>query len=132
MKLNKIILILICGIFSLFISNLACAVVGTQHSQLSGQVKHAVRIIEVESFKYGYNPDPIVVKAGEKVKLLLTSKDVTHGFAITDLGINVKVPPNKTTVFEFVPKKIGTYKIYCTVYCGLGHGNMHGTLVVLK
>jgi cytochrome c oxidase subunit 2 len=91
-----------------------------------------VRVIEVQSFKYGYNPDPIVIKAGEKVELLLTSKDVTHGFGIAELGINVKIPPKKTTTFDFIAKTAGTYHIHCTVFCGLGHANMHGTLLVIK
>lgn len=104
----------------------------TQNYHLSGHVENGVRVVEVRSFKYGFNPDPIVVKVGEKVRLLLTTKDVMHGFGIADLEINVKIPPKKTTAFEFIPKKAGTYHIHCTIYCGLGHGSMHGTLVINK
>ena len=99
---------------------------------LSGHVENGVRIIEIEAFKYGYNPTPIVVKEGEKVRFLLTSKDVMHGFGIADLGIDVKIPPKKTTTFEFTPKQTGTYEIRCTSYCGIGHGNMRGKLIVIK
>ena len=105
---------------------------GLQEPKLSGHVEKGVRVIEVQAFKYGFNPDPIVVKAGEKVKFLFTTKDVAHGFGVTELGINVKIPPNKTTTFEFVPKEAGNYRIHCTIYCGFGHSNMQGALIVLK
>lgn len=100
--------------------------------QLSGKVENGVRVIKVQAFRYGYTPDPIIVKEGEKVRLLLTSKDVMHGFGIIDLNIDVDIPVNKTTVLEFVPKQAGSYHIHCTVYCGVGHSNMHGELIVIK
>jgi cytochrome c oxidase subunit II len=135
LQLNKISMSLALYALLLFFAVNAYAtnsLADAKHLQLSGHIEHGVRIIEVQAFKYGYNPDPIVIKAGEKVKLLLTSKDVTHGFGIADLNINVKIPPKKTTTFEFVVKKAGSYRIYCTVFCGLGHPTMHGTLVIIK
>lgn len=152
MKPNKTFSLIICCIFSLLANNFIYAAQNynllhyaynnktstidqeknTQNPQLSGHVENGIRIVEVKAFRYGYNPDPIIVKEGEKVRLLLTSADVTHGFGIADLGINIKIPAKKTTVFEFIPKHAGTYHIHCTVYCGIGHGNMHGTLVIIK
>lgn len=150
MKLNKAFSLFVICCFAMFLGNVACAAqIGgvaaavkntavepqnrtAQDSRLSGSLENGVRVIEVQAFKYGYSPNPIVVKEGEKVKLLLTSKDVEHGFGIADLNINVKIPPHKTTVYEFTPEKAGTYEIHCTVYCGLGHADMRGTLIVLK
>jgi len=37
------------------------------------------------------------------------------------IDIDVKIPPKKTTTYEFVPDKPWTFKIFCTVYCGLEH-----------
>ena len=56
----------------------------------SGKVVDGVRTIDVEAFQFGYSPNPIVVRTNEKVKLNLTTRDVTHGFGIGELNINVK------------------------------------------
>ncbi len=97
---------------------------------LSGELKDGVRVVKMEAFRYGYRPDPVVVNAGEKVRLLVTATDVMHGFGIAELGINRKLPPGKETVIEFTAPKAGTYSIDCTVFCGPGHGGMEGRLIV--
>ncbi len=55
----------------------------------SGKVAEGVRVIEMEVFRYGYRPDPVVVKEGEKVRSLMTATDVTYGSAISDLAVPV-------------------------------------------
>lgn len=100
--------------------------------ELSGTLVNGVRQIKLEAFRYGYKPDPIVVKKGEKVRILAKSRDVTHGFGIEDLHINAHIPPNKETAIEFTLQKAGDFHIHCTVYCGPGHEHMHGTLTVLE
>ncbi len=98
--------------------------------ELSGKTIDGIRVIRMEAFRYGYRPDPVVVKAGEKVRLLLNATDVTHGFGIAELGINRKLPSGKVTEIEFTAPETGTYTIYCTVFCGPDHGEMEGRLVV--
>lgn len=98
----------------------------------SGELTDNVRVVKVEAFKYGFKPDPIVVKRGEKVKLEVTSKDVAHGLGISEFGVNVAVPSGKTVSAEFIAGKAGDFPIRCTVYCGSGHGDMHGTLKVIE
>ncbi|MGE5280416.1 MAG: cupredoxin domain-containing protein [Deltaproteobacteria bacterium] len=105
---------------------------GSQGIPLSGAVEDGVRVVEVEAYRYGYSPDPIVVKKGEKVRLRLTTRDVEHGFGIKDLGIDVKVEPGRATQVDFMPKEAGEYPILCTVYCGPGHAHMHAVLRVLE
>lgn len=89
-----------------------------------------VKAINVEAYKYGYSPDPIVVKKGDSVRILATSKDVTHGFAIKEYGINAVLHKGKNTEIKFVADKVGTFVIRCSVFCGSGHGSMKGRLVV--
>jgi cytochrome c oxidase subunit II len=97
---------------------------------LSGSVVNGAREVKVEAHKFAYNPDSIVVKKGEKVRLLITATDVQHGFALPDLKIDVKLPPNKEQVVEFTPDKAGEFPFHCSVYCGSGHGDMKGILLV--
>jgi len=97
---------------------------------LSGVVEHGVRTIHVTAQRYRYVPDPLVVKAGEKVRLLATSADVHHGLAIDAFKVNLTLTPGATQAVEFVASQAGTFEMYCTVYCGLGHPHMKGKLIV--
>jgi cytochrome c oxidase subunit 2 len=99
--------------------------------QPSGQLVDGVRVVNVQAKRYEFIPDPIVVRAGEKVRLQLTSLDVTHGFDLPAYKINLKVEPHKVSTAEFTAGKQGAYPIHCSVFCGWGHPFMKATLVVL-
>lgn len=86
--------------------------------------------IKVAARKYTFAPSTITVRKGEPVRLVVTSEDVDHGLAINDLGIDRAVKANQTTVIEFTPDKEGLFRISCSVYCGEGHPEMEGTLIV--
>ncbi len=99
-------------------------------SALSGTLDGGVRVIRMEAFQYGFKPDPVVVSRGEKVRLVITSTDVVHGIMIRELGINEKLPPGKEVMVEFQADESGTFIIHCSIFCGPGHGKMHGQLIV--
>ena len=81
--------------------------------------------------KQGWQPAVIRAKAGQPVRLRLTSKDVTHGFLLPDFGIDAgPVSPGEFVTVEFVPDKSGTFKFYCNILCSPRHGSMTGRLVV--
>lgn len=98
----------------------------------SGALAGGVRTVQIEAFRYGFSPDPIVVNQGETVELVARSRDVAHGLQIAEFSINESLPAGETKKIRFSADKAGTFTIYCTVYCGPGHGNMTGTLVVRK
>lgn len=98
--------------------------------QFSGKLQGGVRIIELKASKFKFEPEPIVVKKGERVRLVATSTDVTHGIAIPEFKINLVIPTGKTSSIEFTADKEGTFRTHCSVFCGLGHGKMRGTFVV--
>jgi len=90
-----------------------------------------VREIRIIARQFEFVPNNIAVPKGMKVRLLLTSEDVTHGFAIDKLNIDAKIEKGKITVVEFTPVKSGTYEFYCNIECGEGHPGMRGKLTVL-
>lgn len=102
----------------------------TADSELSGRVENGIRVVEVKAIRYKFEPDPIVVKLGEKVRLAVTAVDVEHGIAIADFNVDLQVPEGKTETVEFVADKKGSFHAHCSVYCGPGHGQMHGALIV--
>ena len=88
------------------------------------------RVIRVTAEKFKFTPATIVLKVGEAVVLELTSLDRKHGFSVPDLGIDENVEPGKPTRVRIVPAKAGTFPFHCDVFCGSGHEEMAGEIVV--
>ncbi len=85
---------------------------------------------KIEAYQFGYEPETITVKKGDIVKLLATSRDVTHGIYIKEYNINVSMKKGETKKIEFIADKAGEFEILCSVYCGRGHHSMKAALVV--
>ena len=79
-------------------------------------------------------PEQVEVHEGDEVNLHLTNvetvRDMTHGLALADHGINVAVDPGQTQVVPFIAGKPGTYWYYCTWFCSALHLEMRGRLLV--
>jgi cytochrome c oxidase subunit 2 len=86
--------------------------------------------IKVIARRFEFHPHTITLKAGRPAKLIITSDDVTHGFAIDEFNINAKIEAKQTKTIEFTPDRVGTFQIHCSVYCGDNHESMLGELVV--
>jgi len=99
---------------------------------LSGAIQDGVRVSEYDAFQYGFSPDPLVVQAGETVRLLLKSLDVPHGVMIPEVDLSTSIPMDERKPVEFTaPSTPGEYPIFCSVFCGPEHGNMKGRMIVL-
>jgi cytochrome c oxidase subunit II len=77
-----------------------------------------------------FEPSEIYIPVGSEVDFYLTSKDVVHGFNISEKNVNMMAvfgAIGKTTVkFD----KPGVYDIVCHEYCGVGHQNMRAQVIV--
>jgi cytochrome c oxidase subunit 2 len=71
------------------------------------------------------------VPVGKPVKLVMTSRDVLHGFFLPDFRIKQDIVPGRYTTLYLQPDREGTYDIFCTQYCGVGHSTMRAKLVVM-
>lgn len=80
--------------------------------------------------KWSFEPGVIEVRKGNKVKLNINSMDVDHGISLIDFGVNENLASGKTTIVEFTASKSGEFTFFCSVYCGSGHKDMKGTLIV--
>lgn len=89
-----------------------------------------VKEFNIIAKKWEFEPGTIEVNRGDKVKLNIKSTDVKHGFSLSDFGINKDLNPGETTTVEFTADKLGTFTFFCSVYCGSGHQDMKGTLIV--
>ncbi len=90
------------------------------------------QVVKVTAKKYDFEPSTISVVRGRPVRLEITAVDHDHGIEIKELGVKQKLQKGKATVVEFTPDKAGTFEFHCSVFCGLGHHGMKGTLVVAE
>ncbi len=74
--------------------------------------------------------NPLVVPVGKRVRLLVTSNDVIHGWYVPQLGINQYGIPGFIKDTWFKADTIGTFKGQCSQICGKLHGYMPITVVV--
>jgi len=88
------------------------------------------RIVKIEARKFVYTPNRIVLKKNQPVILELTALDFTHGFNIPDMKIRSDIPPGKVTTIRLNPDKIGEYDFLCDNFCGNGHEEMNGKIIV--
>ena len=88
------------------------------------------RVIRVSARRFVFEPNVIKLKKGEPVTFELTSKDVFMGMNIPDFGVRSDIVPGKTMRLSFTPDKAGTFTFVCDVFCGDGHEDMSGKLVV--
>ncbi|WPO45502.1 cytochrome c oxidase subunit II [Pseudomonas sp. S1Bt23] len=64
------------------------------------------------------------------VKVLLRAKDVLHDFYIPQMRAKMDMVPGMVSHFWFTPTRLGKFEVLCAEYCGVGHFNMRGHLVV--
>ena len=105
--------------------------IGCSNSNLEGNAVNkapletaSVKEIEIDAFQFGFSPDTVTVKKGEKVKLIINNLDIDHGIRIPDLNLK------GDNSIEFVADKVGEFNWYCNNMCGPGHSSMKGLLKV--
>ena len=89
------------------------------------------RVIEVIAKRFAFEPAEIDVPVGEKVTLAVRTADGVHGIEIKKFRIKKEIPRGTSPVMiEFTATEAGRFPIVCSEYCGDGHEDMKGTLVV--
>jgi len=125
-KMRKLLLV---GLLALILFIIGCAG-GSAPEDVSGNLEDGVRVIQMRAFQFGFDPNPVIVNEGDKVKLVVTSTDVTHGISISEFGVKVQLFPGRPSIMDFTADKSGNYIFYCSVPCGAGHRSMRGRFIV--
>ena len=93
------------------------------------------KTFEVVARRFAFEPATIEVAQGDRVRLVVRSADGPHGVEIKQFKVKKAVPRAKPgdepVVIEFVASEAGKFPILCSEYCGNGHKDMTGTLVVV-
>jgi cytochrome c oxidase subunit II len=88
------------------------------------------RVIKVIARKFVFVPAEIRVKKGESVVLQFTAPEVPMGFNLPDFSARADILPGKVSTLRLTPDKTGSFTFACDVFCGSGHEDMTGTLIV--
>ena len=88
------------------------------------------QVVKVVAQRFHYTPGEIRVKAGRPVVLEFTSLDFVHGFSMPDLKLRADLPPGVVTRVQLTAQKPGVYEFLCDNFCGDGHEEMHGRMIV--
>lgn len=64
------------------------------------------------------------------VRFIMTSEDVIHDFYVPDMRVKMDIVPNRYTEVWFQPTVEGFHQLTCAEYCGKGHSDMRGKIIV--
>ena len=89
------------------------------------------KVIRITAKKFNYTPGEVKLKKGVPVILEFRTQDVLMGFNLPDFNARADIVPGKTTRLRLLPDKTGTFVFLCDVFCGTGHEEMNGKIVVI-
>lgn len=75
-----------------------------------------LRLLEVDN--------PLILPVETCVRLLVTSTDVIHSWAVPSLGIKIDAVPGRINATNVYIQRLGTFRGQCSEICGRGHAVM--------
>ena len=113
----------------MLLGSLACTAlgvaIGAEERRRGGET-----VVRIMAQRFVFTPNEIVLPAGQPVVLEFESLDFVHGFNIPDLKIRADLTPGQVTRVRLPPAKPGVYDFLCDNFCGEGHEQMNGRIVV--
>jgi heme/copper-type cytochrome/quinol oxidase subunit 2 len=80
--------------------------------------------LPVGSFRLLEVDKRLVLPVNTNIRLIVTSDDVLHSWAVPSLGLKVDAVPGRTNEYVFKINKCGVYYGQCSEICGVSHGFM--------
>jgi cytochrome c oxidase subunit 2 len=84
------------------------------------------------TYENGKQDSVLRVPIRRPIKLLITSEDVLHSLSIPAYRIKEDAVPGRQTYLWFLPDEPGSYDLFCTEYCGVGHSSMITKVEVMQ
>ena len=105
-------------------------IAGVLSATRASSASNTSQIIRMTAERFRFTPEEIALKSGQSAMLEITSLDFVHGFKMPDLGIRIDLLPGRVTSIAIKPLAAGRYVFLCDNFCGGGHEDMNGALVV--
>ncbi len=74
--------------------------------------------------------DDLHLLVDKPVRILLRSLDVVHDFYVPEFRAKMDLMPGMITYLWLTPTKIDVFDILCAGFCGIGHPQMRGRIIV--
>jgi cytochrome c oxidase subunit 2 len=91
----------------------------------------AERVVRITAKKFEFMPHEITLKRGVPAVLELVTADVVMGFNAPDFAVRADLLPGKVAQVRILPQKLGTFEYLCDIFCGQGHEEMSGKIIVI-
>lgn len=72
------------------------------------------------------------LELGQSYRLHLSSADWQHGFSLQPENINLQIVPGYEMILTVTPTSSGEFSVVCNEFCGIGHHNMVGKILVVE
>ncbi|MGE0026502.1 MAG: cytochrome C oxidase subunit I [Thermoleophilia bacterium] len=90
--------------------------------------------VSAQAQQFAWVVTPNTITAGRPVRFAVTSKDVSHGFAVYNsdnvMLFQIQAVPGTTSHIVYTFKVPGRYQVVCLEFCGVGHHDMIGSFQV--
>lgn len=78
-----------------------------------------------------FSPSIITVNKGDRMVLNIQNTDTKeHGFSLATFNIVETLPVGRMTTIRFTADQVGEFNFFCSVFCGSGHGDMRGKIII--
>lgn len=124
----------------LYFSNSAVRIAGSKESPIIERVVKVgspppinvtMKEVTISAKKYEYNPGSVEVPINTLVRIHLKALDREHGFEMKSIKDScVKFKPDEPVILEYYADKAGKFEFTCCKFCGFGHKEMKGEIIV--
>ncbi len=96
-----------------------------------GSVRPPPGDVYILAEQFEFTPGTIRLTSGEHYRLVFLSSDVVHGASlIQEKSLNTVVMPEMSSAMSIEPIRQGQILLLCNEYCGDGHDQMKGKIIV--
>ncbi len=107
------------------------ASVGQELLPLSGTIVNGIRVVDIRADRASVSPLVIVVAQGERVRLVIHSRDIIHSLRVDAQGVDVTISPGATARVDLRADQSGQFAMVWNACCSPDWPAL-GQLVVLS